>query len=58
MQIIVYLSRAYEVFKEIFLPPEKPSELICLDFWELAGEYLTLEGDKSSEAPELRTVPG
>ena len=43
MQIIVYLSKPYEVFKEIFLPPEKLSELIRLDFWELAGEYLTLE---------------
>jgi hypothetical protein len=41
-QIIVYLSKAYEVSPEIFLAPEKLSELIRLDLRGLAG-YLTRE---------------
>jgi hypothetical protein len=45
VQIIVYLSKAYEVFQEIFLAPEKLPELIRLDLRGLTGEYLTLEGD-------------
>jgi hypothetical protein len=45
MPIIVYLSKAYEVFKEIFLAIEKLLELIRLDLRGLAGEYLTLVGE-------------
>jgi hypothetical protein len=42
VQIIVYLSKAYEVFKEIFLTSDKLLELIRLDLRRLAGEYPTL----------------
>lgn len=41
MQIIVYVPKAYEVFKEIFVAPEKLFEMIRLDLRELAGGFLS-----------------
>jgi len=38
-QIIVYVSKAYEVFKEIFAAPEKLWDIIRPHLCGLAGEY-------------------
>jgi hypothetical protein len=61
MEIIVYLSKAYEVFKEIFLAPAKLLEPIRLKFRGLAAEYLTLMGREINHpfgVPEGRMLLG